>query len=661
MNPVGFVGLWLLAVVSIQAVVVNMEMNASKFEPMVAFLCNKPAMHRTPNGWQADTNTSNSCLTSPVQILSYCKTLYPDHEVTNVLQASYRVTIPNWCRFNATHCHKHGNHTVRPFRCLVGPFQSDALLVPEHCIFDHYHDSRVCNEFDECNKTAMSKCSLRQMTTQSFAMLWPCKEPGHFSGVEFVCCPKERSPHMEESMETTPSTPAAPKKSDSSLNDYTAYLKGDGQYLGKYNNEHEKFKAAEKVMQQVEVERNAKMMKEWKNARDRVREMKKTNPKQAMQLNKELTERYNKIYKAYGQETILEKKQLIAIHQQRVQSNINEKKRNLMKALQSYLDESPLKIHRIEKTAIAYIKVEQKDRTHAIKHYQHLHDTDPKEASNIRDQVIEHLNLIDERIRRMIDWLKRDPEVDRLVRPKVGEFLAKFQGINANTMKYLLHEDQNVEMMSTGSDKSEDYSNEGDDNDDDDEDDEDEAVTETDDRVKPTKAEPEIEDSDESEEEEEQQEQQQQQQQQQQHEQDEDEAEEDRSEKRNPVYDPESTEDERPSYIPHPEHDIVQQNRPKYHAHSGQQPFIADQVALNDLYNNSPANSVVGIAIGGVAVFIIILVAVVMLRRRSQRQRVTRGFVEVDPAASPEERHVAQMQMNGYENPTYRFFEMQNQ
>lgn len=76
------------------------------------------------------------------------------------------------------------------FSSPVGPFQSDALLVPEHCIFDHYHDSRVCNEFDECNKTAMSKCALRQMTTQSFAMLWPCKEPGHFSGVEFVCCPK---------------------------------------------------------------------------------------------------------------------------------------------------------------------------------------------------------------------------------------------------------------------------------------------------------------------------------------------------------------------------------------------------------------------------------------------------------------------------------------
>ena len=33
------------------------------------------------------------------------------------------------------------------------------------------------------------------------------------------------------------------------------------------------------------------------------------------------------------------------------------------------------------------------------------------------------------------------------------------------------------------------------------------------------------------------------------------------------------------------------------------------------------------------------------------------GFVEVDQTASPEERHVASMQMNGYENPTYKYFE----
>lgn len=73
---------------------------------------------------------------------------------------------------------------------------------------------------------------------------------------------------------------------------------------------------------------------------------------------------------------------------------------------------------------------------------------------------------------------------------------------------------------------------------------------------------------------------------------------------------------------------------------------------------NSGSASMVGIVIGSIAVLIIVVVAVVMLKKRNGRQPITHGFVEVDPAASPEERHVANMQMNGYENPTYRYFEV---
>ena len=75
----------------------------------------------------------------------------------------------------------------------------------------------------------------------------------------------------------------------------------------------------------------------------------------------------------------------------------------------------------------------------------------------------------------------------------------------------------------------------------------------------------------------------------------------------------------------------------------------------------SGAGNTLGIAIGCIVVFVVIVVGAVVLRRRSQRGGAGTGFVEVDQTtvgASPEERHVASMQMNGYENPTYKFFEM---
>jgi len=40
-------------------------------EPMVAFMCNRPAMHSTDNGWVSDD--SSNCISDPVDILNYCR------------------------------------------------------------------------------------------------------------------------------------------------------------------------------------------------------------------------------------------------------------------------------------------------------------------------------------------------------------------------------------------------------------------------------------------------------------------------------------------------------------------------------------------------------------------------------------------------------------
>merc|ERR1712080_634088 len=80
----------------------------------------------------------------------------------------------------------------------------------------------------------------------------------------------------------------------------------------------------------------------------------------------------------------------------------------------------------------------------------------------------------------------------------------------------------------------------------------------------------------------------------------------------------------------------------------------------------------VTLGFAGIALVAAMVVGVVVLKRRNGRHphhqlvsvQTTRngllnkeGFVEVDQTASPEERHVANMQMNGYENPTYKYFE----
>lgn len=66
-----------------------------KFVPMVAFMCNKPTMHTTPEGWVADSK--QDCLHDEKQILQYCQKVF----ITTIysLLNSDLISILNWVSF----------------------------------------------------------------------------------------------------------------------------------------------------------------------------------------------------------------------------------------------------------------------------------------------------------------------------------------------------------------------------------------------------------------------------------------------------------------------------------------------------------------------------------------------------------------------------------
>lgn len=120
--------------------------------------------------------------------------VYPKKDIRNIVESNRYYRIDNWQlvygRSLSSSHHLKGNrqHYVKPIRCLEGSFQSDALLVPEHCLFDHIHNNSVCESTAYWNRTASRSCTGKGKILESYAMLLPCGV-GIFSGVEFVCCP----------------------------------------------------------------------------------------------------------------------------------------------------------------------------------------------------------------------------------------------------------------------------------------------------------------------------------------------------------------------------------------------------------------------------------------------------------------------------------------
>ncbi|XP_075976542.1 amyloid-beta-like protein isoform X3 [Anticarsia gemmatalis] len=175
---------------------------SSGAEPQVAVLCEAggtyhPQYMSAAGRWTPDLTTKpHNCLKDKMEILDYCKKVYPSHDITNIVEASHYVKVSNWCKLgtgNAAKCKV--TRWVKPFRCLEGPFQSDALLVPESCLFDHIHNQSRCWQFARWNNTAGRACAQRGLKLRTFAMLLPCGI-SLFSGVEFVCCPK----HFKENV-----------------------------------------------------------------------------------------------------------------------------------------------------------------------------------------------------------------------------------------------------------------------------------------------------------------------------------------------------------------------------------------------------------------------------------------------------------------------------
>ncbi|EEB14210.1 conserved hypothetical protein [Pediculus humanus corporis] len=103
----------------------------------------------------------------------------------------------------------------------------------------------------------------------------------------------------------------------------------------------------------------------------------------------------------------------------------------------------------------------------------------------------------------------------------------------------------------------------------------------------------------------------------------------------------------------------VHHNMPKVaHAQSHDISHSEPSYSLRrEIYHHESRSIYFTLAFAGIALMAAVIVGVAVFRRKSARHPHNQGFVEVDQAATPEERHVANMQINGYENPTYKYFE----
>uniref|UniRef100_A0A8C2ZNS0 Amyloid-beta A4 protein n=1 Tax=Cyclopterus lumpus TaxID=8103 RepID=A0A8C2ZNS0_CYCLU len=661
-------------------------------EPQVAMFCGKLNMHiNVQSGkWEPDPSGTKSCIGTKEGILQYCQEL----QITNVVEANQPISIQNWCKKGRKQCRSH-IHIVVPYRCLVGEFVSDALLVPDKCKFLHQERMDQCESHLHWHTVAKESCGDRTMNLHDYGMLLPCGID-RFRGVEFVCCPAEAErdtdsaerdaddsdvwwggdgdgeedeevveeeeeeeddgddddivdtlddnddadePTTNVAMTTTTTTTttesveevvrgeeslfillpplylpllpfhAVPTATPSSPDAVDHYLETPAD-----ENEHAHFQKAKESLEAKHRERMSQVMREWEEAEREAKNLPRADKKAVIQ-------RFQEKVEALEQEAASERQQLVETHMARVEALLNDRRRLALESYLTALQQNPPRPRHVFSLLKKYVRAEQKDRQHTLKHFEHVRMVDPKKAAQIRPQVLTHLRVIEERMNQSLGLLYKVPGVANDIQDQVellqreqtemAQQLANLQtdvrvsyGNDAlmpdqelgDGQSDLLPQEDTLGLGGVGFIHPESFNQPN-----------------TDNQVEPVDSRPSL----------------------------------DRGIPTRTVT------GMKMEAVPELRMETEDRQSTEYEVHHQKLVFFAEDVGSNK-------GAIIGLMVGGVVIATVIVITLVMLRKK-QYTSIHHGVIEVDAAVTPEERHLSKMQQNGYENPTYKFFEqMQN-
>uniref|UniRef100_A0A667XSI2 Amyloid beta (A4) precursor-like protein 2 n=1 Tax=Myripristis murdjan TaxID=586833 RepID=A0A667XSI2_9TELE len=608
-------------------------------EPQVAMFCGKLNMHVNiqTGRWEPDPSGTKSCVGTKEGVLQYCQEMYPELQITNVVEANQPIRIENWCKKEKKVCKGHA-HIVVPYKCLVGEFVSDVLLVPEKCKFFHKERMDLCVSHQQWHGVAKEACAKSSMVLHSYGMLLPCGID-KFHGTEYVCCPASRAgdsappapPSQEDEeeeeeeedeeideadlddeetdeeadkededdrresgrtsetvctleAETGPCRASMPRwHFDMSQRKCVRFIYGG--CAGNRNNfdseeycmavckrltvpptpqptddvdiyfetpaddkEHSRFQRAKEQLEIRHRNRMERVRKEWEEAERQAKNL----PKAERQT---LIQHFQAMVESLEEEAASEKQQLVETHLARVEAMLNDRRRLALENYLAALQADPPRPHRILQALRRYVRAENKDRQHTIRHYQHVLAVDPEKAAQMKSQVMTHLRVIEERMNQSLSLLYKVPYVAEEIQDEIDELLQEQKADMDQFLSSISESQPDVTVLSE------------------------ESV-----EVPAAEGKP---------------------------------------------------------YRPFQVTSLGSRPEPE-----GEQ--------LPSQYIGSSA--LIGLLVIAVAIATVIVISLVLLRKR-QYGTISHGIVEVDPMLTPEERHLSKMQNHGYENPTYKYLE----
>ncbi|XP_015239668.1 PREDICTED: amyloid-like protein 2 isoform X2 [Cyprinodon variegatus] len=180
--------------------------------------------------------------------------------------------------------------------------------------------------------------------------------------------------------------------------------------------EHSRFQKAKEQLEIRHHNRMERVRKEWEEAERQAKNL----PKAERQT---LIQHFQAMVESLEEEAASEKQQLVETHLARVEAMLNDRRRIALENYLAALQADPPRPHRILQALRKYVRAENKDRQHTIRHYQHVLAVDPEKAAQMKSQVMTHLRVIEERMNQSLSLLYKVPYVAEEIQDEIDELL----------------------------------------------------------------------------------------------------------------------------------------------------------------------------------------------------------------------------------------------
>jgi len=583
------------------------------YEPMVAMVCPEKGelmkhfqnkFLATTGKWETDYGVKATCKTDKLDVLEYCKQVYPELKITNTIQSTKYQKIDRWCRTGNLKC-RGPARWVKPYRCIEATPSStpapstvsttDNMLLPKVEKDDEYYydDDEYLEEEDDDDDYYDDDDDEYEDDDDEY------DEDDYDDDDDDL--------YEDDELLNRIDTDTKAKSDNIDIDPYYTH----------YNplDEHVEFSTALERLEDTHRIKMTKVMKEWSSIEKKYTSLAKTDREHADKLKQEMSDQFEKRIQNLEKENEAEKDQLIAMHQQRVVSRINQRKEDAMKCYTDSLNAIPVSYPKVRECLEKLLRALHKDRHHTLAHYKNMVETTPAKADQQKEVTLQHLTDIDRIVNESLSLLDRFPDLRLKLLPLMEDFLIELRSRDETpTPLFSMDRAQEAKVLDgfrakvvNNIQQQEEKSRE-----------EKRRLTDYYKKLR----------------------------------------EEEKKEKEiksrielNAASSFNYLEDTRASSLNYLEDRVVQSN-----------------AQAHKLTQDQPGYSVTGMVeeesrlgyislLGSLALLVLVVLAVLLNRRKKLNIRSHQGFLEVPTYSSPEDKHLSTMQANGYENPTYKYFE----